>query len=70
MNDIYFEKIRLMFKDDRTITLSGYFQVEFKFNSIIIYEFEFWETETDYVPHVKRTLCYAFPDQVKAFVIS
>ena len=70
MNDIYFEKIRLMFKDDRTITLSGYFQVEFKFNSIIIYEFEFEETETDYVQHLKRTLNYEFPDQVKAFVIS
>ena len=70
MNDIYFERIHLMFKDDRTITLTGYFQVEFKFNSIIIYEFKFEETETEWVEHLKRTSSYNFPDQVKAFVIS
>lgn len=62
----YFNKIRLMFNDDHVEKLEGWFTVEFRFNSIIIYQFSSGEWDNC----ILRIITYAFPDDVKAFVIS
>ena len=63
----YFNKIRLMFADDHVEKLEGLFTVEFRFNSIVIYEF-FYGDGSDAC--ISRVIAYTFPDEVKAFVIS